>query len=137
MISANGGLPAHRYTPQVTQRWPRGSEPASQWSGTKLVTPVTAQTRASDVLDVHQGVDITCEQCCIYPYVLLYAMYVNLPSYGLKLPGTYHRKCKIAQQDHGAAFRATTFTLSGGLHSAGLTESSNGELLVYNWTYDR
>ena len=29
MISADGGLPAHRYTPQVTQRWPRGSEPAS------------------------------------------------------------------------------------------------------------
>ena len=29
MISANGGLPAHRYTPQVTQRWRRGSEPAS------------------------------------------------------------------------------------------------------------
>ena len=29
MISANGGLPAHRYTPQVTQRWPRGSIPAS------------------------------------------------------------------------------------------------------------
>ena len=29
MISANGGLPAHRYTPQVTSRWPRGSEPAS------------------------------------------------------------------------------------------------------------
>ena len=29
MISVNGGLPAHRYTPQVTGRWPRGSEPAS------------------------------------------------------------------------------------------------------------
>ena len=29
MISANGGLPAHRYTPQVTPRWSRGSEPAS------------------------------------------------------------------------------------------------------------
>ena len=29
MISANGGLPAHRDTHQVTQRWPRGSEPAS------------------------------------------------------------------------------------------------------------
>ena len=29
MISANGGLPAQRYTPQVTPRWPRGSEPAS------------------------------------------------------------------------------------------------------------
>ena len=35
MISANGGLPAHRYTPQVTPRWPRGSEPASMghWEG--------------------------------------------------------------------------------------------------------
>ena len=32
MISANGGLPAHRYTPQVTPRWPRGSEPASHGS---------------------------------------------------------------------------------------------------------
>ena len=30
MISANGGLPAHTYTPQVNQRWPRGSEPASK-----------------------------------------------------------------------------------------------------------
>ena len=29
MISANGGLLAHRYTPQVTQRWRRGSELAS------------------------------------------------------------------------------------------------------------
>ena len=29
MISANGGLLAHGYTPQVTQRWPQGSEPAS------------------------------------------------------------------------------------------------------------
>ena len=42
MIPANGGLPAHRYTPQVTQRWPRGSEPASvllrpgRWSGRLL-----------------------------------------------------------------------------------------------------
>ena len=33
MISANGGLPAHRYTPQVTPRWPRGSEPASVLNG--------------------------------------------------------------------------------------------------------
>ena len=32
MISANGGLPAHRYTPQVTPRWPRGFEPASPLS---------------------------------------------------------------------------------------------------------
>ena len=35
MISANGGLPAHRYTPQVTPRWPRGSEPASRLSRTQ------------------------------------------------------------------------------------------------------
>ena len=34
MISAKGGLPAHRYTPQVTQRWPRGSEPASTQTDT-------------------------------------------------------------------------------------------------------
>ena len=33
MISANGGLPAHRYTLQVTQRWPLGSEPASARHG--------------------------------------------------------------------------------------------------------
>ena len=33
MISANGGLPAHRYTPQVTPKWPRGSEPASVCTG--------------------------------------------------------------------------------------------------------
>ena len=29
MISAHGGLPAHRYTAQVTQKWPRGSKMAS------------------------------------------------------------------------------------------------------------
>ena len=34
MISANGGLPAHRYTPQVTPRWPHGSEPASRHAKT-------------------------------------------------------------------------------------------------------
>ena len=33
MISANGGLPAHRYTAEVTPRWPRGSEPASAIQG--------------------------------------------------------------------------------------------------------
>ena len=37
MISANGGLPAHRYTPQVTQRWPRGSKPASPALGSNEV----------------------------------------------------------------------------------------------------
>ena len=36
MISANGGLPAHRYPPQVTPRWPRGSEPASLFPLTKF-----------------------------------------------------------------------------------------------------
>ena len=40
MISANGGLPAHRYTLQVTPRWPRGSEPAS------LAVPLGTSTAA-------------------------------------------------------------------------------------------
>ena len=44
MISANGGLPAHRYTPQVTPRWPRGSEPASRGTtGSGSGGPVTQE----------------------------------------------------------------------------------------------
>ena len=35
MISADGGLPSHRYTPRVTQKWPQGSEPASPHGGRK------------------------------------------------------------------------------------------------------
>ena len=58
------------------------------------------------------------------PYVILYAMYVRLSSYGLKPPGTYNRQCKIVQEHHGASFRGTTFTLPSVLHSAGLTQSS-------------
>ena len=42
MISANGGLPAHRYTPQVTQRWPRGSEPASDFKTVEQQDPLLA-----------------------------------------------------------------------------------------------
>ena len=45
LISANGGLPAHRYTPQVTPRWPRGSEPASPacvWSVYRQVAAAAA-----------------------------------------------------------------------------------------------
>ena len=42
MISSNGGLPAHRYTPQVTQRWPRGSEPASMENTVHLALLYTA-----------------------------------------------------------------------------------------------
>ena len=40
MISANGGLPAHRYTPQVTPRWPQGSEPASVFASIVLCLSV-------------------------------------------------------------------------------------------------
>ena len=40
MVSANGGLPAHRYTPQVTPRWPRGSEPASMGPSPATVCPI-------------------------------------------------------------------------------------------------
>ena len=52
MISANGGLPAHRYTRQVTPRWPRGSEPASA-----VAAPLTAMFNADFQLErtaVHQ-----------------------------------------------------------------------------------
>ena len=44
MISANGGLPAHRYTPQVTPRWPRGSEPASEGNRDRTAPPGARQT---------------------------------------------------------------------------------------------
>ena len=44
MISANGGLPAHRYTPQVTPGWPRGSEPASAVSAPPGVLPRSRAT---------------------------------------------------------------------------------------------
>ena len=47
MISANGGLPAHRYTPQVTQRWPRGSEPASP--------PFSERCYRSDIIEERTG----------------------------------------------------------------------------------
>ena len=47
MISANGGLPAHRYTPQVTQRWPRGSEPASP--------PFSKRCYRSEVIEERTG----------------------------------------------------------------------------------
>ena len=44
MISANGGLPAHRYTPQVTPRWPRGSEPASSDTQPRPPQPLLGDT---------------------------------------------------------------------------------------------
>ena len=47
MISANGGLPAHRYTPLVTPRWPRGSEPAS--------TPFSERCYRSEVIEERTG----------------------------------------------------------------------------------
>ena len=47
MISANGALPAHIYTPQVTQRWPRGSEPASP--------PFSERCHRSEVIEERTG----------------------------------------------------------------------------------
>ena len=47
MISANGGLPAHIYTPQVTKRWPRGSEPASP--------PLSERCIRSEVIEERTG----------------------------------------------------------------------------------
>ena len=50
MILANGGLSAHRYTPQVTPRWPRGSEPASLADLDHWVGRLTACSYCSDEL---------------------------------------------------------------------------------------
>ena len=50
MISANGGLPAHRYTPQVTPRWPRGSQPASR--GMKQAALLISGITPEDILDI-------------------------------------------------------------------------------------
>ena len=47
MISANGGLPAHRYTPQVTPRRPRGSRPASP--------PFSERCYRSEVIEERTG----------------------------------------------------------------------------------
>ena len=47
MISANGGLPANRYTPQVTQKWPWGSEPASP--------PFSERCIRSEVIEERMG----------------------------------------------------------------------------------
>ena len=47
MRSANGGLSAHRYTPQVTPRWPRGSEPASP--------PFSERCYRSEVIEERTG----------------------------------------------------------------------------------
>ena len=59
MISANGGLPAPRYTPQVTPRWPQGSEPASPWQQCFAVSPVdigkSEDPLTEEELDLVQG----------------------------------------------------------------------------------
>ena len=52
MISAHGGWPAHRYTPQVTQRWPRGSELASPWWLSLTLRVAVAEVALSVVLSV-------------------------------------------------------------------------------------
>ena len=67
MISANGGLPAHRYTPQVTPRWPRGSEPASSavlhHMPDHMVT-LAWHTRPHKIRS--QTHELTCEACHVH-----------------------------------------------------------------------
>ena len=60
MISANGGLPAHRYTPQVTPRWPRGSEPASVCTDAWIYSA-----------------DVTPELILGYPFLVVYGLTVD------------------------------------------------------------
>ena len=55
MISANGGLPAHRYTPQVTPRWPRGSEPASMVLRPSFTAHVSRHSLAWQLLWISKG----------------------------------------------------------------------------------
>ena len=61
MISANGRLPAHRYTPQVTPRWPRGSEPASMPDHV-----VTLAWHAMPHKIRSQIPELTCEACHVH-----------------------------------------------------------------------
>ena len=52
MISANGDLPAHRYTPEVTQRWPRGSESASKVTCPSPFNPRARTVPTAELQDV-------------------------------------------------------------------------------------
>ena len=52
MILANGGLLAHRYTPQVTQRWPRGSELASSPFSECCIRSEVIEERTKDPNDL-------------------------------------------------------------------------------------
>ena len=61
MISANGGLPAHRDTPQVTPRCPRGSEPASRVAVPGPQHPVVGGGRG-EVWGVDIGCGVGCAQ---------------------------------------------------------------------------
>ena len=68
MISANGGLPAHRYTPEVTQRWPRGSEPASVVSTCiqSYATPLCRAARAAACPTAGSAPSSAAERgCCL------------------------------------------------------------------------
>ena len=72
MRSANGGLPAHRYTPQVTPRWPRGSEPASQGThgkDTEQDVPQSGRGGETGVLrklySDFNTVCLFCLSCCL------------------------------------------------------------------------
>ena len=75
MISANGGLPAHRYTPQVTQRWPRGSEPASA-----LMCVVRCWSVVVWAGSVLCCLPLWCASlCCVVWFFLLQCFYCSLP----------------------------------------------------------
>ena len=66
MISPNGGLPAHIYTPQVTQRWPQGSEPASPYvSADWLVLYTDGSSLRMDLVRWIAGFGVYCPQLSI------------------------------------------------------------------------
>ena len=66
MISANGGFPAHRYTPQVTQRWPRGSEPASMKCLMLSLRLESAQFSYKIFCIIHLWLNLCVYTCFVY-----------------------------------------------------------------------
>ena len=69
MISANGGLPAHRYTPQVTPRLPRGSEPASRL---RLLRVAMVIARVAEIEICSESVDF--DYCLVGFFIIKYRL---------------------------------------------------------------
>ena len=94
MISAHGGLLAHRYTPQVTQRWPRGSKPASvqmpSWDG-ELANFLPWMRLFLRWVD--------CRGTYFPPDLLLYSLLPAMPEKGDYCPGLWEDRAYTSKLD--------------------------------------